>query len=778
MSKKKQNRTRFDLLVVISIFLVACVGYFFYLNLSYQKILAQKPQDIQITDVTISDAWVYWKSSLDSIQRLYYKELSDSKLFNEAEELNYYVDHINENRVYAVHIEGLKPDTQYQFKISSNGYEWDKDLVFQTTVIPDEIKYPDIENGNGSDRSLILVEMEDEKHMFDTQYHGTYAFDSKGKEYTATQYSTYVTPQELKARLSDALLPKVFAASGANCKTRITINSSPYPPSKAKTVDIINRWTGACLMGGYPEACYEDVYCRSLKYGINPAFVMTIWAHESGGSNYAYDSIIEDFGIHGYSPVPVANFDKQIEHFLNNIAVPGYISSCKWDSEFDKENVLNFPKEMIMWAARYWKGQCSDKDNLRYGYKYISDINQVYGWFTNSKLTWPFTVAKNTSACSYTTAVVNTSYNSCTEKDDSTDPYDPPDPDDPPVGDKKWLPITGIGNDGKEIEPEVDRECENAAGCICIWNYNIKPNEITKEAKNGNVCTVAGEVITSPPPSPTPKCGTGSTTYPSSVTAWPDGVTLCEVGNAEPSTVTFPKPGKSSSWKCVSGSKKQECKVTVTDAELECCLLSEEEVGLVEKGTCEGKVFDNVSKGDCKAKKRTMVIKVGVNFSRASEIVNSIQAPIESAKSLIQFGQGKILLVGAFENSNWSKIVTYNEGAISGSDFNLEPGKVYLIVSTQAIDINLVTVLTEAEKEDYNFDSIVGWNLVPSTIFDSNYYDSNYIFGRSKYDPIKQIAVWNELESQFDYAIKDDTDDIYGIIKSLQKYEGLFIRGF
>ena len=412
--------------------------------------------------------------------------------------------------------------------------------------------------------------------MLDTQYHGTYAFDSKGKEYTVSGYSTYLSEVDLKERLTSQLVSPVLAATGANCQINIKVSSFPVAPSKAKTIDIINRWVESCPKGGYPEACYEDVYCKALKNRVDPAFAMTIWSHESGGSNYAYRSNVEDFGIHGRDDVPPANFNKQSNFFLSNIAKVSYIDSCTWSTEFENQYKPNMDKRLIMWGARYLTGQCSSVDSLARGYEYMSDLNTVYSWYTNKNLSWPFTTTVSSSICDYSSAVTNTAYNTCTTKGTTGSTSDPVEGGGAPSCDRDTMAVTGVNDEGKLISPEVDRDCTYQNGCECIWGYNTS-KQVTREAEYGQTCTVEGQVVTTSTPTPPapgeedpqedtpttdeePHCGTKAYTYLASETDWPSGSTMCSVGTPSPSSVEFPAPGTSVTWNCVSGSNSTECR--------------------------------------------------------------------------------------------------------------------------------------------------------------------------------------------------------------------------
>ncbi len=709
------------------------------------------------------------------VYTVYFKENISSSEYKKVEHIQFQKDIINKNIVYSTHIDGLKYNTEYIFRIGKQEYIWQDEMTFSTKGITEEILLPNIETGNGNSKSLLLVEIGNDKLILDTQYHGTYAFDSKGNEYTVTEYARYATGNDLKEELSMILTPTVFAASGPNCQTNITINSSEYSPSKAKTIQVIDAWTAGCLTGGYPEVCYEDVYCKSLQYGINPAFAITIWAHESGGSNYAYRSNVEDFGIHGNSSVPVADFKKQIEFFLQYIAVPSYIGGCTWSEDFQRNSNPTLSKEIIMWGSKYFTGKCSDESSLKSGYEYMLELNRVYSWFTNSSLSWPFTVSKNSSACSYSSASTNTKYNSCTAKGEPSQPPTPPTPPTTPTGDgvRDWLAVTGRLDSGKVISPEVDRFCGDVDGCICIWKLNIKPGEVTKNASYGYTCTVSGKIVSTPTPSEDAQCGTRATSYPGYTEDWPSDSTLCKVGNPNPATVNFPETGKSVSWYCINGTKSKRCTANVSTIDSVCCL-SDQSVSWIAPKECTGKILNTVEQYNCVVKDSTLHLDKGVNFIQAMEVVNYNEVPIKSAKELIEYSNKKIIVVGEFLNNEWVKVVKYNNESINGEDFNLEPGGIYLIVSLDDIDISFKGISILSEKRDLT--NLVGWNLIPSSQFKNVSSNSKGILTNSELKYISQIAIWDKELGLFKYTTRDEGGQIYGESLTISSHQGIFIR--
>ena len=706
--KPLKNKSKYFLLFTIGVFLLIPTIYFLYKNIYEQRIVAQKPTDVIVANISTVEAQIYWKAKPESIQKLSFKEKEDTGLYKEVTQSIIPEDIFSEKRVHYTTLSNLKPNTEYLFRIESENRVWDEDYSFRTKDIADEVKLPVIVTGQDIDRALVLIDVEGDKYIRNTQYHGTWALDTKGKEYTTSIYTNYITKNELQTKLIDLIPPSVYAQTGANCKTGVRVNVSTSP-SKGTVTNILNRWVASCPKGGYPNECYEDVYCRALKYGVDPAFAIAIWSNESGGSNYANVSNVEDFGIHNHPSVPVANFDKQIEHFLKNIAQPSYTgNACVWDPTFEQAYNPTLDKAVIMWGARFLTGGCTTFSHFERGYRYMTKINEVYGWYTNKKLTWPINVSAQPNACSYASATTNTTYNSCNSKGtpsslSSTQTT------------RKWLDITGIGNDGRRISPEVDKKCE-ALGwntyCTCIWKYNIKPGENTKDAQIGQVCTVGGKVIT-------------------------------------PKTETKSEP---------------EPKI--------CCLFNDF-LEFSEEKDCQGLILENIAERDCEEKYTRINILKGVNFYEASLIVNSSDVQIGSAKELIEYSNGNILAVGLFRNDIWEKIVKNENGQISGEDFNLEPSEVYMVIAIEDIEISVQTL--DIPKE-IDLPKLTGWNLIPTTQFKNTSSTSTRLLLDTEYSFIKQIAIWNNDQNIFDYTLRDNAGDVYGENIPLSRQKGIFIK--
>lgn len=689
--KKIKISNKYLTIFLASILLFSLITYFFFSNIHKSKLLNEKPTDIVVANITTVTADIYWKADIDTIHRIFYKESSDTGVFREIEDFYIYTDDTEKERIYLINLTELEPNTEYQFRIESENKVWDIQS-FKTKNIAEELDLPTIATGNNSEQTFLLVDIDGDKYMLNTQFHGTWALDSKNKEYTISKYATYISKEDLLAKLNLLLPSPIYAQSGANCKTGVKINNSSYKPSKAVVVDILNRWVGSCKLGGYPDECYEDVYCKSLSAGVNPAFAITIWSNESGGSNYANNSKVEDFGIHGLSTVPVANFDKQANHFLNNIAAKSdsYISGCTGGNK------------IYAWGAKFLTGSCTSPTNIDKGRTYMTGISEVYSWYTNETLTWPFTVSKNSSACNYSSAYTNTTYNSCSSKGTPTKAPSEPTTPPPPGGDgaKDYMIVTGTG-----VTPK-DRDCKDPDGCICLYGYTNNKATSTLTIKNGYTCTVDKKVIETP----------------------------------------------------------ERTKV---------CCYANNAVSYVSSSKCEGTALEGVIEKNCRIQNKTISIEKGVNFIEMPYHVNRDQIPIVTARALITHSENRIIAVGLFRNDRWEKIVKNENGSINGQDFNLDPGESYLVIATEDIDIPVMIV---GYDNPLKLDSLKGWNLVPTSLFENTSSDSKSILQNTTYTFINQIALWNNSSSIFDYTLRDNSGQIYGNSLRISTQEGFFIK--
>lgn len=620
--KKKQLKKLLPYILAALVILPILVSILFD-NFRISAILQEKPTDTIVTNISSTSVQIYSKAPQENIYRIYYKKATDSGLYKETEDIQILHDNISDKNVYFTKIDELEPNSEYLFKIQSRNHEWEN-FSFKTKSIAEEIALPSIQTGTNDTSSFLLLTSEEENIMVDTQYHGTWAFDSKGKEFTVRKYLNYLTSSELQTKLRTLLGSPVYADSGANCKTGIEMDESTTFPRKATVVRIIHDWVGDCAQGGYANECFEDVYCRASSYEANPGFVFAIWSNESGGSNYAYSSKVEDFGIHS-TTLPSRNFDLQIEHFLNTQLKNGgsdYISGCNKGLGYD---------ELSQWGARFLRGNCQTAENLEAGKAYITGIGQIYNWYTNKTLTWPLS-ADTGIYCDYSQAYTNTSYNSCsTQGTPTTPPTTTPGTTTPPTTPGTTTPPTttpGTTTPSTETptptqnpDNDVDdmlilnenRYCTDPDGCQCIYN-NYKT---ILQASFGYYCTPDKKVLK------TEKL-------------------CCEYNNS---------------------------------------------LSFIWPYDCKGTIRSNITKESCGITVNELKIEKGVNFFEAVNIINKETFPIDTAKGFISYTKNKVLAIGMLRNDIWEKIVKYENGIINGNDFNLEPGETYLIISTDAITI-------------------------------------------------------------------------------------------
>lgn len=127
--------------------------------------------------------------------------------------------------------------------------------------------------------------------------------------------------------------------TSVNCNKTAQETSVPGLHSKAVIADIASRWLSN-VGHNYVNECYNDVVGRAVGAGINPAFALWIWVHESGASNYeAYTHPIQDFGINDASVEN--NFTTQITRFLGlPRAYKAQYSHCYQNSYNEMQNFI------------------------------------------------------------------------------------------------------------------------------------------------------------------------------------------------------------------------------------------------------------------------------------------------------------------------------------------------------------------------------------------------------------------------------------------------------
>lgn len=138
---------------------------------------------------------------------------------------------------------------------------------------------------------------------------------------------------------------------------------------KQNFISLADRWTADCPgpENNFAEECYNYVVDQSLSAGVNPAFSLTIWANESGASNYCHGGpTTQDMGIN--DPSIYQNLVEQIARFL---ALPfsGTYIGCR--------SQPGWLEPMHAFLSRFQAGGCNP--NSSSGTNYYNQI-RTFSW--------------------------------------------------------------------------------------------------------------------------------------------------------------------------------------------------------------------------------------------------------------------------------------------------------------------------------------------------------------------------------------------------------------
>ncbi|MDD4381828.1 MAG: fibronectin type III domain-containing protein [Candidatus Dojkabacteria bacterium] len=720
--EKPLNKKIIIISVIFGIISLGLIALFFYKSFTQNNTVQNTPSNIVVANVSTVDAQIYWKTDDDNIQILSYKPENETGLYTDTtlDEIDIYKDNLTDKRVYIATLSDLTPNTKYVFRIHSQSKIYNENYSFETKAIAEEIYLPQIVTGEGKTNSLVLIELDNDNYILNTQYHGTYAFDSKGQEYKISEYANYATQQELASSFLKIISNPLYAAeTGANCRVGLTINNSSYAPSKAKVTQVINAWVSGCPKGGYPETCYEDVYCKALAKGVNPLFAFVIWSNESGGSNYANMSSVEDFGIHGKAEVPPRDFTKQIDWFLNMFSGSNlgyYIANCDTSVSVEQR-----------WAARYQLGDCSSSGvNNPLSKAYLTTIQTVFGFYNSTFSYNDIAIAPQPSACS-SSNTINTAYNTCSSTgtpSSTTVPSTTPTP--------STTTSTKVNYDKfASIIDQFDGTSEETGHLCCALKLDTKSNFIgdMEDSKYDKTCNQL----------------------------WTIGRTISEYGGTIQYSIKLDTDNRTTCEKEYAGV---------------CCSTEKGNIW-VPAISCTNKL-SGVSYDTCmkepESKTYVLSFKKGTNFIQA---IKTEDSDLQSAKDLIAYSDNKIIAVGQLRNDKWSKLVKYEKGYTRGTDFNLVPGESYLVISQDSFDIE---ILGWEGISNTVLDTLTGWNLISSSIFNGITDNTKELLQKTAYPYIKQIAQWDDAKSMFEYTLKENSNDIFGEELTISSYKGLFIK--
>nr|MBP9818089.1 hypothetical protein [Candidatus Shapirobacteria bacterium] len=191
-------------------------------------------------------------------------------------------------------------------------------------------------------------------------------------------------------------------ALNSNCVKKTDVDGTPAPGEvncnknapevsfpgidKAGFVSMANRWHAGANSA---EDCYNDVVNRALCAGVNPAYALWAWVHESGASNYTISGV-KDFGIYGQASVPAQDFNAQINYFLK--LDPG--AHCLGQPGIGNDYWLGF-------ATNYLNGSCNPDEknptNGQTGREYLADMKNSWSFVSNSPMPENIKVSKGGS---------------------------------------------------------------------------------------------------------------------------------------------------------------------------------------------------------------------------------------------------------------------------------------------------------------------------------------------------------------------------------------------
>ena len=335
----------FALKYIFAISLIVGGILIFIENVKLIEIAKEKPFDVVVANITPYTAEVFWKIRDESFQILTYREKGSTGPITFASGGHFiFDDNLTKSYLYIGRIEGLEPDKEYEFHITSNRKLWRDGYSFKTPKVKENITMPTVTTGTATFDKLLLMTSEDgEKIMINSWYVGSYAFDSQGKKYTKQEYAQISTKEILREKLNSMLVRRVYAGEEtpadrldqpANCLVGLEILDKTYYPTNWE--EALNRLAlNFNCIGGYSNICAKDVYCTSLEAGINPWFPLVIWFQETGASSQIACgghtkeggglNNLHDFGINVEEIF--VNFKDQLDWFLK-IAKRGTGYTC------------------------------------------------------------------------------------------------------------------------------------------------------------------------------------------------------------------------------------------------------------------------------------------------------------------------------------------------------------------------------------------------------------------------------------------------------------------
>ena len=374
MKNKKKN----ILLLSISILLLCSLAFGIYKYIQHKEYVFASPYDVLISDIYHNSVTISWKT--DTYTPSYIKLGENEKLWGNEEKV----------KSHRIKISGLKELSSYKFSITDGKKEWNisksntfdlerfvlNEFSFSTTEFKNEISLPSVEELSVQPYELVYLVLKNGEQYstvrsFTANRYGGIAINTDMFDFDNNEYEILNIKYETSQKISSkGLVSSIYAAdSPINCNKNAP-SQSIDGKSREEFADLATRWVGGAGKH-YALECYNDVVLRAKNAGVDPAFVLTIWLHESGASNYTKFPGVQDFGIN-FGGVPSENFEKQITAFLN----------LKHDA-----TCSNLPCYWEAWGNMYRTGSCNEGNAARrqVGIDYYKQIERQYGYVTNGR---------------------------------------------------------------------------------------------------------------------------------------------------------------------------------------------------------------------------------------------------------------------------------------------------------------------------------------------------------------------------------------------------------
>lgn len=703
MDMKEKGVLMCKVIPIVMLTIVLAVLTFILISNNYKSsnTLAEKPNNIISANISTKEASIFWIAKKEKIKyTVHYKESSSSGIYKKENNVREFGDKNSNNKIYTARVSNLRSNTKYTFRIQSTNKAWEETFTFRTKEISNDINLPEIATGKGDIHSLYLAQLDQEKLMLDTQEHGTWAFDSQGKEYQLKKYAEYTGTTPIITKFKEQIL------SLKNRFVTFVLAGEPCPAEK----------DGHCCGKATDSKCDGNFY-KHPSDGKKDGMIL------SNASDWSRVRHCRDLD----------GCECDYESAGNRRMTVSYGETCYYDG-WKKEKT---PKRCCVNIVN---------GKVNKSMKYVEDCY-------------------NTSADKKGFVREDIPEAGCKGESSTTPPTNDPTPP-PSTGDinssiHSWFPNDGynyakedlfkllITQDYKKSDNDKDtmtineawkwsRECKDVDGCICEY-----PDGSSLTVSVGETCLKDKKKK--------------------------DTEVCCLYENKTKRTYTTAKEClKKSNFAIIEESNKESC-----NSEYVCCDIKGDFKYKLENNCkkANGTTVPNATKDACKKQEHKLKLSKGTNFIEAYYLVKPDGTRIKTAKQLISLSNNKISAIGLLKNNVWEKIIKYENGAISGEDFELLPNEAYLIQTTDAIDISVQSVVT---TKKINLNDYVGWNLVPTSSVSGSGDQSTDIMKNN--EKITQIAQWSEKTSSFRYAIKDFSNNTFGDVLTITDQEGVFIK--